>query len=301
MKVLVTGGTGFAGAHTARALASAGHDLRLLVRDPAKIRTVFEPWSMVVDDVVVGDMTDADAVETALRGCDGVVHAAASVELSRAAARRVENANVRGVELVVGGAARRGLPSIVHVSSLGVFFVPGGPRLCPELPIAPGTTAYARSKATAEVYVRRLQEDGASIRISYPSSILGPEDPGPSTVTGGLLSLMRDGWLITSSGLQVIDVRDLAALHLTLLELPTGARRSHSRETRWSSRRDGLAPTSNEPPASWGCASVLLRTPCGTRWHGYIGRATSRRHRSAIWPGLRSGRESHCCSATSRT
>jgi nucleoside-diphosphate-sugar epimerase len=225
MKVLVTGGTGFAGSHTARVLAGAGHDVRLLVRDAAKVRTVYEPFGNVPDDIVVGDMTDAGSADEALRGCDGVVHAAALVDLRRTAAARVEEANARGVELVVGGAASRGLPSIVHVSSLGVFFVPGGPPLSPDLPIAPGTTAYARSKAKGEVYVRRLQEQGASIRISYPASILGPDDPGPSAVTEGLAASMRHAWLITSGGIQVVDVRDLAAMHLALLELPTGAHR----------------------------------------------------------------------------
>jgi nucleoside-diphosphate-sugar epimerase len=73
-----------------------------------------------------------------------VLHAAALVDLRRSA-------------------ARRGLPAIVHVSSLGVFFAPGGLPLSVELPIAPATGAYARSKAQAEVYVRRLQEDGAPI------------------------------------------------------------------------------------------------------------------------------------------
>ena len=38
MKVLVTGGTGFTGSHTVRALVAAGHEVRLLVRDPAKVR-----------------------------------------------------------------------------------------------------------------------------------------------------------------------------------------------------------------------------------------------------------------------
>ena len=168
MKVLVTGATGFTGSHTVRALVAAGHSVRLLVRDPAKVPTVFEPDGFVPDDVVVGDMTDAAAVDEALAGCDGVVHAAALVDLRRAAARLVEDTNARGVELVVGGAVRRGLPRIVYVSSLGVFFEPGGPPLSPDLPIAPGTTAYARSKAQAERYVRLLQENGAPIRISYP-------------------------------------------------------------------------------------------------------------------------------------
>jgi dihydroflavonol-4-reductase len=225
VKVLVTGGTGFTGSHTARALIAAGHQVRLLVRDPTKVHSVFGPDGIVPDDVVAGDMTDAAAVEAALAGCDGVVHAAALVDLRRAAARLVEDTNARGAELVVGGAARRGLPSIVYVSSLGAFFTPGGPPLSPELPIAPGTTAYARSKAHAERYVRRLQDAGASIRISYPAAIVGPRDPTMSAANDGLHAQMHAIGLITSSGFQAVDVRDLAVLHLKLLELPAGSHR----------------------------------------------------------------------------
>jgi nucleoside-diphosphate-sugar epimerase len=222
MKVLVTGGTGFTGSHTAAALLHAGHEVRLLVRNPAKVRPAFEPLNVLPTDIVLGDMTDANAVGEALHGCDGVVHVAALVDLRRLAARQVEATNARGVELVVGGAVRRGLPSIVYISSLGVFFTRGGPPLSPDLPIAAGTTAYARSKAEAERYVRRLQDQGAPIRISYPAGIMGPDDPWLSAATAGLLSMVRDRWIVTSGGYQVIDVRDLAALHLQLLELPPG-------------------------------------------------------------------------------
>ena len=225
MKVLVTGGTGFTGSHTVRALVAANHDVRLLARDADKVRRVFEPHGFVPKDVVVGDMTDAAAVDRALTGCDGVVHVAALVDLRRMAARLVEDTNARGVELVVGGAARRGLPHIVHVSSLGVFFVPGGPPLSTELPIAPATTAYARSKAHAEVYVRGLQEQGAPISICYPAGIVGPDDPALSAVNNGLCSFVRDVGLVTSSGLQVVDVRDVAMVNVKLLELSAGAHR----------------------------------------------------------------------------
>lgn len=225
MKVLVTGGTGFTGSHTAAALAAQGHDVRLLVRDVAKVRRVFEPFGFVPTDVVLGDMTDCSAVESALAGCDSVIHTAALVDLRRAAAKLVETTNARGVESVIGGAARRGLPSIVYVSSLMVFFQPGGPPMSPASPITPGTTAYARSKADAEHHVRRLQESGAAIRISYPAGIIGPNDPGPSALNAALASLMKQGWLMTSSGLQIVDVRDLAALHVRLIELPEGQHR----------------------------------------------------------------------------
>jgi nucleoside-diphosphate-sugar epimerase len=208
-----------------RALAAAGHEVRLLVRDAEKVRRVFEPHGLELPDVVVGDMTDEGAVEKALTGCDGVVHSAALVDLRRQSARLVEDTNARGVELVVGGASRRGIPRIVYVSSLSVFFVPGGPPVSPELPIAPATTAYARSKAQAEVYVRQLQDRGAPIRLSYPAGIVGPDDPGMSDANHAVYTWFADLGVVTSSGFQCVDVRDVAALHVKLIELPEGAHR----------------------------------------------------------------------------
>jgi nucleoside-diphosphate-sugar epimerase len=225
MKVLVTGATGFTGSHTVAALVAAGHDVRLMVRDAAKVRRVFAPHGLDPRDVVVGDMTDDAAVAKALAGCDAVVHAAALVDLRRSAARLVEATNARGVELVVGGAAERGLARIVHVSSLSVFFAPGGPPVSPELPIAPATTAYGRSKAQAEVYVRRLQAEGAPVAVSYPAGIVGPYDPGMSDANHAVYSWYRDTGVVTSSGFQCVDVRDVAALHLELLGLPPGPHR----------------------------------------------------------------------------
>ncbi|MEZ4290865.1 MAG: NAD(P)-dependent oxidoreductase [Myxococcota bacterium] len=41
MRILVTGGTGFIGSHTIRALLSAGHDVKLLVRNEEKARRLW--------------------------------------------------------------------------------------------------------------------------------------------------------------------------------------------------------------------------------------------------------------------
>jgi uncharacterized protein YbjT (DUF2867 family) len=46
MKVLVTGGTGFVGSHTVKAIVDAGHDLRLLVRSPDRLASALEPLGM---------------------------------------------------------------------------------------------------------------------------------------------------------------------------------------------------------------------------------------------------------------
>ena len=68
MKVLVTGGTGFVGSHAIAALLAAGHDVRVLAREPGKVARVLAPLGTGVTDVAAGDMTDAAAVDRALDG-----------------------------------------------------------------------------------------------------------------------------------------------------------------------------------------------------------------------------------------
>ncbi len=227
MRVMMTGGTGLAGSHTVRRFLAAGYSVRLLVRSAQKVREIFDPLGIGIPekDVIVGDITDADSVERAMEGCDAVYHGAALVSMRRAMAKTVLETNARGVEFVVGGAVRRGLPSIVYVSSSSIFFTPGCTPIHLDMPIAPGTTAYAQSKAQGEREVRRMQEEGAPIRVSYPTGIVGPDDPGLSDANAALYIFFKQTGITTSSGYQIVDARDLAELHLRLLELPEGSAR----------------------------------------------------------------------------
>lgn len=225
---MMTGGTGFAGSHTVRRFIAAGHSVRLLVRSREKVREIYDPLGIGIpeQDVILGDITDAESVERATQGCDAVYHGAAFVSMRRSDARKVIETNARGVELVVGGAVRRGLPSIVYVSSSSIFFRPGCGPIHLDMPIAEGSTAYARSKAQSEHQIRRLQEeDGAPIRVSYPTAIVGPDDPGLSDANEAVYIFFKQAGVTTSSGYQIVDVRDLAELHLKLLELPEGPAR----------------------------------------------------------------------------
>jgi nucleoside-diphosphate-sugar epimerase len=218
MRVLVTGGTGFIGSHTVVALSEAGHRIRLLARDPARVARVFAPRGLRIDDVVVGDATDAALVAKALDGCDAVLHAAAVVTLKASEARRVRDTNLRAVELVVGGAHERGLRSIAYVSSLSALGRPGGPPITVDSPIAEPRSAYAASKAEAERYVRGLLAAGAPIRISYPPGVIGPDDPGLSEANHAVRAFLKDLMVQTSSGFCTVDVRDLARLHARLVD-----------------------------------------------------------------------------------
>src|SRR5438445_10922970 len=101
MRVLVTGGTGFVGSHTAAALSARGHEVRLLVRSPAKVGSVFDALGVAAPEVVAGDVTDAASVRAAIDGCDAVVHAAALVSLRRGDEERLATVNVGGTETVL--------------------------------------------------------------------------------------------------------------------------------------------------------------------------------------------------------
>jgi len=207
MRVLVTGATGFVGSHTARALVEAGHRVRVLVRNPDRLAALGGLAARV--EVAAGDMTDAAAVGRALDDQDAVVHAAALVRLERKHAARVLAANRAGVEQVIGAAAARGVPRILYVSSAVALFHPDG------------DSPYTRSKTEAEQQVRALQAQGAPIRTTYPAGVLGPDDPGLSASNRGLVALCRVP-VVTRGGLQLVDVRDVAAAHVRLLELPPG-------------------------------------------------------------------------------
>jgi dihydroflavonol-4-reductase len=222
MRVLVTGATGLVGAHSARALLEAGHDVRLYVRNADMARDYFLRCGHTVNDVVIGDVRDGALVRSALPGCDGVLHAAALVSLDPRRAREIIANNCAGVRAVVGGAVEAGLRRIVYVSSLEVFDLRARAAVTEDSPLTRSRLAYSRSKRECEEYVRELQAGGAPVAVTYPAGVLGPEDPRLSEANRGLAALLATVPL-TSTGMQVVDVRDLAQAHRWLLENPPPA------------------------------------------------------------------------------
>jgi len=215
MRILVTGGTGFVGSFATVALTQAGHEVRLLARDPAKAERTFAPHPAGPAEVVPGDITDRDAVAGALEGMEGVLHAAAVVAVSRKRAAEALSTNAAGTRNVVGGAVDAGLGRIVHTSSVSALFSPDRPRVTPDSDVAEPDSAYGRSKADADRFVRDLQDRGAPITIVYPGGVLGPHDPNPSLGAGhgAVVTNYRSGTpIITGGGWSIVDVRDVADL-----------------------------------------------------------------------------------------
>ncbi len=222
MRVLVTGATGFVGSHTAVALLEAGHEVRCLVRSREKLARVFREHQRPAPEAVIGDIVDEGSVKEALTGVDALVHTAAVVAMQAHRAQEVRETNARGVANVVGGAAEAGLGPIVYVSSTGALMVPDGPRMSEDSPVQEGRNPYAKSKSDAEHAVRRLQAEGAPIATTLPTSILGPLDPGLSGANYALRTFARDVVLLTTGCFSLVDVRDLAAMHVKLIEKEPG-------------------------------------------------------------------------------
>lgn len=220
MRILVTGGTGFIGSHTVRALLAAGHDVKLLVRNEEKARRLWAEQPRVLEDLVVGKLTSGPATVAALRDCDGLVHTAAPVALavSRATARRVARENLRSVRLLIDRALEDGLERIVHLSTTALFDVSGARVANEETPILRGGDTYALSKTLPEQHLRRLQDQGAPVSIVYPPGVIGPDDPGLSEAMRGIQQFLEASVIVTSSGFQIVDVRDLADVHVALIE-----------------------------------------------------------------------------------
>jgi nucleoside-diphosphate-sugar epimerase len=227
LRVLVTGATGFIGSHTARELLDAGHSVRLLVRNEEKARHLWADRPEALEDLVVGQITSGPDTARALRECDAVIHTAAPVALGvgRSAAKKVARANLRAIKLLIENALESGIERAVHLSSTTVLETRGRSTLDETAAVVTGGDSYARSKAAPENRVRELQESGAPIAITYPPAVVGPDDPGLSEGMKGLAAQLQSAVLITSSGFQLVDVRDLATIHRLLLEAPPKPRR----------------------------------------------------------------------------
>jgi len=221
VKVMVTGGTGFVGSHAVAALLRGGHRVRLLVRDPSKIQRVFEARGIEIDDYAVGDMADAQAVRTALMGCDAAVHAAATFY----GGDEIYNANLQGARNVLGIGCELDLDPILFISTIGAMFPPPGERTTVDDPVRGLETTYGRSKVESERFARELQARGAPLVTIYPAGVFGPDDPGPGETSKGLRDGIRFGWPIPTGGVSIVDVRDLAEIIAAALEPGCGPRR----------------------------------------------------------------------------
>lgn len=184
--VLLTGGTGYLGGWILRALLADGHEVRLLVRDPARGRALEAPGV----GVAVGDVTDRNSLDQACRGAGAVVHAAAMVSAWQRDRAVFEKVNVQGLRNAALAAKDAGAAPFVYVSSIFALGPTDGITGDETLPLRPDRefdTEYERTKTRAAVEAAELAERGHPVVALYPGILFGPGPLREANLVGALL------------------------------------------------------------------------------------------------------------------
>ena len=218
MRALVSGGTGFIGGNLVRALLGRGFAVRVLLR-PGSSRQALEGLDV---ELAFGDLTEPASLVFALQGCEVLFHAAAVYALWTPDPEAVYAANVQGTRDLLRAAHQAGIQRVVYTSSESTIGLPPGggfghEGLQAELSHLPGV--YKKSKLLAEREAMQAARDGLPIVIVNPTTPVGPGDVKP-TPTGRIVLDFLDGKMpgYTDTGLNLVDVRDVAEGHILALE-----------------------------------------------------------------------------------
>jgi dihydroflavonol-4-reductase len=213
--ILVTGATGFVGWHVARRLIERGARIRALVRDPARLRELdgVEP--------ATGDLRDSASLVRAVEGCSVVYHVAADYRLWTREPAEMFRSNVEGTRSLLEAARNAGVERFVYTSTVGCIGIPAGGLGDESSAIALEQMAgpYKRSKFLAERVALEFAGTGFPVVIVNPTAPVGDHDFKP-TPTGKIVVDFVRGKMpaYLDTGLNVVDVRDVATGHLAACE-----------------------------------------------------------------------------------
>ncbi len=209
----VTGGTGFVGANLIRHLLHQGYGVKALAR-PQSPKNNLQDLPI---EWVEGDLNDPHLAEK-MRGCQGLFHVAAHYSLWQTEREQLYQSNVLGTRHILACAKQSGIERTVYTSSVAAIGVRSDGQPADETyqsPVEKLIGAYKQSKYWAEQEAVKAAQQGQDIVIVNPSTPIGPWDIKP-TPTGDLILrfLRRQMPAYVNTGLNLIDVRDVAAGHL---------------------------------------------------------------------------------------
>ncbi|MDF5732113.1 MAG: NAD-dependent epimerase/dehydratase family protein [Rhizonema sp. PD38] len=208
MKALVTGANGFTGAHLVQALVQQGNTVVGLVRKSSNLARL----SGCNVELVYGDITDRNALRTAMNGIDTVFHTAAYVELGIVNEAEMERVNVEGTRAVLE-AAQAFAVSIVYCSTIGIFGDTKGQVVNETFQRTQSdfSSAYDRTKYQAQQLVDQYASNGFPVVSVLPSGIFGSDDPHFGPVIQLFLKRRLKLWVGSDRITGVVHVDDLAS------------------------------------------------------------------------------------------
>ncbi|MCL2926525.1 MAG: NAD-dependent epimerase/dehydratase family protein [Trichodesmium sp. St2_bin6] len=217
MKAFVTGASGFIGANLVRLLLQQGYAVRSLVRPTSRLDNL----QGLDIEVVVGDLNDSHLFEL-IEGCQVLFHVAAHYSLWQKDKELLDKNNVLGTRNVLAAARRAKIERTVYTSSVAAIGVGVSSTVVDETyqsPLKKLVGDYKKSKFLAEQEAMRAVTLGQDVVIVNPTAPVGAWDIKP-TPTGDIIVrfLRRQMPVYVDTGLNIIDVRDVAWGHLLALE-----------------------------------------------------------------------------------
>lgn len=217
MKVMVTGGTGFVGAHLVRRLLSRGHQVTSLDKNPGLFD---EELRSAGATLLTGSVTNASDVSRAMAGCELVYHLASPFGDIMQPDAVYWDIEVNGTRNVLEAGSQQGVRRVVHCSTQGVHGIIEHPPGDEDSPMAP-RDYYCYSKVEGEKVVQEYLARGMDIVIVRPTSVYGPGD-----IRGWLklYQMVARGWfLMIGSGRTLnhpVYVENLVDLFELVAETP---------------------------------------------------------------------------------
>ena len=194
MNILLTGGTGYIGSHTAVVLSQAGHEVVLLDNFCNSNPTVIERLHQILGKLlpcIEADVRDTDILEKVLREykIDAVIHFAGLKAVGESAEKPIEYYanNVQGTISLLEAMKLANVKTLVFSSSATVY---GDPQYLPidENHPTSAKNAYGRSKLHIEEMLKDIANSDAEWRIiclryfnpvgAHESGLIGEEPNG---------------------------------------------------------------------------------------------------------------------------
>jgi len=217
MRLFLTGATGFVGSHVARLAAAQGAQLRLLARKTSTTKNL-----PVGADVVIGDLREPAAFASALAGCDALLHVAADYRLWVPDPAEMYKANVDGTRELLRLARDAGVPRVVYTSSVATMgFKSDGTVVDEATPVSEADMIghYKRSKWQAEQVALEAARNGQQVMVLNPTTPIGAMDTKPTPTGRIVVDFLKSKFpAYVDTGLNLVDVEEIARMHLVALE-----------------------------------------------------------------------------------
>jgi dihydroflavonol-4-reductase len=217
-KILITGGTGFLGAHLVRQFLETGaKNLRVMASSvPA--------WMMDAGvEPFAGSVTKREDVAAATRNCEAIYHLAGKVSFAYDGAAQMNRIHVEGTRLLCEAAKENGVKNFILASSSGTSAITEDGEIVDEtypqpVEILTKWAYYASKYYQEKTALRAFHDAGERLVILNPSLLLGEGDERLSS-TKIVLDFMAQKLPITpTGGVNFVDARDAAAAFLNALD-----------------------------------------------------------------------------------